>query len=449
MSFVDDYALTRSSVFKTLVGVFVLITVVNVIVIRQVYKDSDAFHREQLVKQLQDESAEFSFVAKQSKEDVERLLATKRASETSFYYRLTERSEPVPNNPTYPIRTLPSSVANILVGDTHQLVIGIEHHAVEAYQKSLIPIVFSGIILPVAVMLIAALFFTILILKRLERVNRAMNRVLCGERDVKIAVSKQDDEFDILAIHLNFMIEQMAKNEASLKSLTVGMAHDMRTPMARLKLRLEEILSDEKLTVKQSDQLSACHDELELILSLFNSMLEIAKLNSGQTKLATEAVDIGRVAHDAIEFISPIAEMKQQRLICRQDQPCEVQGDKSLLFRAVFNLIENAVKYTPDHGEIEVIIDHFGVVVADNGIGISESDKMSVCRPMFRADKSRTEQGNGLGLSLVDAVVKRHNAYLILRDNNSGANQLSGSRLYDDSLCDGNCGLRARIYFER
>ena len=104
-------------------------------------------------------------------------------------------------------------------------------------------------------------------------------------------------------------------------------------------------------------------------------------------------------------------------------------GDRSLLFRAVFNLIENAVKYTPDQGDIEVVIDHFGVVVADSGIGISDVDKLNVCRPMFRADQSRTEHGNGLGLSLVDAVVSRHHAHLILRDNFPG--------------------LRARVYFEQ
>ncbi|MEZ8188794.1 MULTISPECIES: HAMP domain-containing sensor histidine kinase [Vibrio] len=428
MSFVDDYSLTRSSVFRTLVGLFVLVTVINVIVIRQVYKDSDAFHRAQLIRQLQDESSEFSYAANQSKEDVERLLAVKQTSDTNFYYRLSERTSPLLTT-SYPVVSLMSETANISIGDTHRLVIGIDRQAVEEYRKTLIPIVFSGIVLPIAVMLIAALFFTVLILKRLERVNQAMNRVLCGEKSVKIPVSKQDDEFDILAIHLNFMIEQMAKNEESLKSLTVGMAHDMRTPMARLKLRLEEVLSDSTLTDEHQEQFSACHDELELILSLFNSMLEITKLNSGQTLIATERVDLGKIAQDAIEFISPIAEMKQQSLVCRLDQECEVLGDKSLLFRAVFNLVENAVKYTPEKGEIEVVVDYFGVTVADNGIGISDKDKMNVCRPMFRADKSRTEFGNGLGLSLVDAVVKRHHAHLILRDNTPG--------------------LRARLYFER
>ncbi|UWZ99459.1 ATP-binding protein [Vibrio splendidus] len=439
MSFADDYTLTRSSVFKTLVALFVLITVINVIVIRQVYKDSDAFHREQLVKQLQDESSEFSYVAQQSKDDVEKLLAAKQTSDSNFYYHLVEHSTPPGSLPIYPVRSVVSETTDIPIGDTHRLVIGIDQKAVEEYRNTLIPIVFSGIVLPIAVMLIAALFFTVLILKRLERVNQAMNRVLCGEKNVKIAVSKQDDEFDILAIHLNFMIEQMAKNEESLKSLTVGMAHDMRTPMARLKLRLEEVLSTSDLTEEHQEQFSACHDELELILSLFNSMLEITKLNSGQMPIETERVDLGKVVQDAIEFISPIAEMKQQTLSCRQDQDCEVLGDKSLLFRAVFNLVENAVKYTPEKGEIEVVIDQFGVSVADNGIGISDSDKLNVCRPMFRADKSRTEFGNGLGLSLVDAVVKRHNAHLILRDNFPRESHLKESRP----------GLRARLYFER
>jgi len=429
MSFVDDYSLSRSSIFKTLIGLCTLVTIINVIVIRQVYIDSDNFHRQRLTDQLNDEILEFQYAAQQSKAEVEKLLETKQATDAPFRYRLIEHMEPVQSSNYYPISQLKSGATNISVGHFHQLEIGIDENILQAYREALIPLVISGVVLPSAIMLIAALFFTVLILRRLEMVNQAMNRVLCGEREVKLPVSRQDDEFDILAIHLNYMIEQMAKNEATLKSLTTGLAHDMRTPMARLKLRLEEILSqDDQLNDQQRNQFSACHDELELILSLFNSMLEIAKLNSGQTNIKSTSVELGKIARDALEFVTPLADQKQQALSLREDQPCILSGDPSLLFRAVFNLLENAVKYTPNHGKIEVIIDQLGVTIADSGIGISDEDKLHVCQPMYRADKSRTEQGNGLGLSLVDAVVHRHNAQLILRDNNPG--------------------LRARIYID-
>lgn len=427
MSFVDDYTLTRSSVFKTLIGLFVIVAIINMIVVRQVYIDSESFHRQQLTHQLNKEIMEFSYLIKQDSSQIDQLLKAKQAANTPFYYRFIQTQQPNYRTQYYPISSLPRGTTNIAIGENVELEIGIDPRHVEAYRNSLIPIVFSGIVLPIAAMLVAALFFSLLIQRRLEKVNKAMNRVLCGEREVKLAVSTQDDEFDILAIHLNYMIEQISKNEQALKSLTVGMAHDMRTPMARLKLRLEEVLSDCELTNKQQGQISACHDELELILSLFNSMLEIAKINSGQLNLRTEQVDLAQVSQDAIEFIAPIAEQKQQHLRLRTDGQCQVLGDPSLLFRAIFNLIENAVKYTPRFGEIEVVVDVLGVVIADNGIGIADGDKPHVCRPMYRADKSRSEHGNGLGLSLVEAVVSKHNARLIFKDNEPG--------------------LRARIYF--
>lgn len=429
MSFADNYSLTRSSIFKTLVGLCVLITTINIIMIRQLYIDSDNFHQQRLTDQLNDEILEFSYAAKQSLIEVKRLLQTKQATDAPFSYRITEYIEPIQTSGYYPIIGLLQQSTKFRISDSLQLEIGINEEMLAAYREALIPIVLSGIVLPSGTLLIAAFFFSILMLRRLESVNHAMNRVLCGERNVKLPVSRQDDEFDILAIHLNYMIEQMAKNESTLKSLTTGLAHDMRTPMARLKLRLEEVLShDKELNREQLQQVSACHDELELLLSLFNSMLEIAKLNSGQTSICFQTVDLGKIARDALEFISPLAEQKYQHLSIRQDQPSLIAGDRSLLFRAVFNLLENAVKYTPDNGHIEIIIDQLGVVIADNGVGISDADKLYVCQPMYRADKSRTEQGNGLGLSLVDAVMSRHGASLLLKDNKPG--------------------LRARIYFE-
>ncbi|WP_070968731.1 sensor histidine kinase [Vibrio sonorensis] len=419
MSFVDDYALTRSSIFKILIMLFLVVAIINMFAIRQVFVESDEFHRNQLDKQLDEEILEFKYSARYGDGIVVQLLNTKKYSETPFTYRLIENDTPPPQS-LYPVSYFMQRQTTIPLTEKYRLDIAVKSDFLESYRSALIPLVMSGIVLPTAIMLVAAVVFTIMILRKLERVNSAMNRVLCGERSVKIPVSQQDDEFDILAIHLNFMIEQMAKNEATLKSLTVGLAHDMRTPMARLKLRLEEMLARQNLTLEEEDQISACHEELELILSLFNSMLEIARLNSGQQNIEHQAIDLGKIAHDAMEFLLPLAEQKDQILIYRHDQTCLVNGDRSLLFRAVFNLIDNAVKYTPKNGTIEVFIDSLGVTVADNGIGIPKDEMHKVCKTMYRADKSRTQQGNGIGLSLVEAVVRRHKARLIMKQNNPG-----------------------------
>lgn len=237
---------------------------------------------------------------------------------------------------------------------------------------------------------------------------------------MKLPVSTSDDEFDILAIHLNFMIEQMEKNEETLKTLSIGMAHDMRTPMARLKLRLEELSNSKSLAEPELHKLMACQDELDMLLALFNSMLEIARLNSGQMVISDDVVDLSKIAHDVTEFLIPLAEQKQQIMTLRQDGQCQLIGDRSLMFRALFNLVENAVKYTPEYGRIEVIVDSLGVVVSDSGIGIADTDKPHVCEPLFRADKSRSEIGNGIYLALVDAVVRQHHAQLLFKDNCPG-----------------------------
>nr|WP_330217344.1 HAMP domain-containing sensor histidine kinase [Photobacterium kishitanii] len=202
------------------------------------------------------------------------------------------------------------------------------------------------------------------------------------------------------------------------------MAHDLRTPIARMKLRLERLLTQE--TSPHTQELEACHDDLEVLLGMFNGMLEIANLNSGKQQIDKEWVDLSQVCRDVVEFLLPISEEKQQQLTFREDQPYRLQGEPSLLFRAVYNLVENAIKYTPEQGVIKVIVDHFGIVVTDNGMGVSDEDKELIREPMFRADRSRTHQGFGLGLSLVEAVVIRHNGELVFSDNNPGLR----SRLY-------------------
>ncbi|MEF1220893.1 HAMP domain-containing sensor histidine kinase, partial [Photobacterium damselae] len=150
-----------------------------------------------------------------------------------------------------------------------------------------------------------------------------------------------------------------------------------------------------------TNELEACHDDLETLLNMFNGLLEISRLNSGKQDVHKEIAHLDVIAQDAVEFLTPLAEEKQQELIFRVDSSFELSGEPSLLFRAVYNLVENAIKYTPKKGTITVVVDPFGLVVVDTGMGVSSKDKLRIKEPMFRADASRTKQGYGLGLSLV------------------------------------------------
>ncbi|PSW25814.1 two-component sensor histidine kinase [Photobacterium swingsii] len=428
--------LSRSSTFKLLLYFLACIGMIYTVFVHQVYLSSDTFHRKQLDRELSQETEIFTALAGIGNIDAIRtLIAEKQSIASPFTYHIQPISTQTASlsypaaltgdQPYFELSDLKSG-SSLLLDDDTILRIEINRDLLQKYREDLAPMMISGVALPVIVMIAGAVWFAVNIIQKLQRVNFAMNRVLCGEKNVKLAVSRNDDEFDILSIHLNFMIEQIEKKEASLKALTVGVAHDLRTPMARMKLRIESLLA---LTSnnQQQQELEACHDDLELLLGMFNGLLEIANLNSGKQLISKQRVDLTTVAQDAVDFLQPLAEEKQQQLILRQDAAHQLDGEPSLLFRAVINLIENAIKYTPEEGRIVVVIDAFGIVVIDNGEGISDLDKLQVCEPMYRADKSRSQSGSGLGLSLVDAVMKRHGGELVLRDNSPG--------------------LRARLYF--
>ncbi|MGF1689758.1 sensor histidine kinase [Photobacterium kagoshimensis] len=428
--------LSRSSTFKLLLYFLACIGLIYTIFVHQVYLSSDAFHRKQLDRELSQETEIFTALAMQGNLDaIQTLIAEKQSLTSPFSYHIqpispqtSSLSYPAAltgNQPYFELSEVKSG-SSLLLGDGTFLRIEINRDLLQKYRDELAPMMISGVALPVIVMIAGAVWFAVNIIQKLQRVNLAMNRVLCGEKNVKLAVSRNDDEFDILSIHLNFMIEQIEKKEASLKALSVGIAHDLRTPMSRMKLRIESLL-DENTNPQHHKVLEDCHDDLELLLSMFNGLLEIANLNSGKQLINKQRVDLTTVAQDAVDFLQPLAEEKQQQLFLRQDAAYQLEGEPNLLFRAVINLIENAIKYTPEKGRITVVVDPFGIVVIDNGEGISDLDKPRVCEAMYRADKSRTQSGSGLGLSLVDAVMKRHGGELVLRDNNPG--------------------LRARLYF--
>lgn len=432
MSYAGSENLSRSTIFKVLMYFITCVAIIFILFINQVVVSSETFYHQQLKRDLVNEANLFiMMVSKGNSPALYKTIAERKKNNTTFSYVIRSAKHVVDDIGLYPTAsflfgpsktTQLSQVVALPLG--MELVIKINPQFMQAYRQTVIPMLLSGIAVPVILMLAGASLFAIVILKKLARVNHGMNRVILGEKGVKLPVSENDDEFDVLAIHLNFLIEQVEKKETSLKALSVGMAHDLRTPIARMKLRLERLLTQQ--TAPHTQELEACHDDLEVLLGMFNGMLEIANLNSGKQHIDKEWVDLSQVCRDVVEFLSPISDEKYQQLTFREDEQYRLQGEPSLLFRAVYNLVENAIKYTPEHGVINVVVDHFGIVVTDNGMGVSDEDKERIREPMFRADRSRTHQGFGLGLSLVEAVVVRHNGELVFSDNNPGLR----SRLY-------------------
>jgi signal transduction histidine kinase len=175
---------------------------------------------------------------------------------------------------------------------------------------------------------------------------------------------------------------------------------------------------------QRRDSVEQALAEADGLLATFNALLRIARIESAGRRAGFADVDLAALAQDVAELYEPLAEDKQQRFTTNVQDAVHIDGDRDLLFQAVANLIDNAIKYTPVGGEIELVLQAHGdgarMVVADNGPGIPAAARDQVLQRFFRLDTSRTTPGSGLGLSLVAAVVKLHQAQLLLTDNEPG-----------------------------
>ncbi len=209
-----------------------------------------------------------------------------------------------------------------------------------------------------------------------------------------------------------------------VRRVSDNIAHDLKTPLSRLRQRLELV----KLQGMDSDQpgenVEQALAEADGLLATFNALLRIARLESEGRRAGFTDVDLGALVGDVAELYEPLAEDKQQRLLTTVTPNVRVHGDRDLLFQAIANLIDNAIKYTPAGGRIELSLqsDAAGarIAVADSGPGIPAYTREKVFQRFFRLDASRTTPGSGLGLSLVAVVAKLHQVKVSLEDNRPG-----------------------------
>lgn len=259
--------------------------------------------------------------------------------------------------------------------------------------------------------------------QRIETINQTTQYIMRGDLSQRVPLTGSDDEFDRLSINLNNMLTQIGRLMNAMREVSDNVAHDLRSPLTRLKTRLELALISQSEPEQYRQAIEVAVGETDKILSTFNALLSIAQAESGDGRAAMEGVDLMTLCADVVELYEPLAENAGLSIVSTLT-PTRVQGNRHLLFQAITNLVDNAIKYGAGGTLITVSVSASGkqarLVVADNGPGIPADQRDYVVQRFVRLDPSRTLPGNGLGLSLVTAVMMQHRGTLTLEDNGPG-----------------------------
>ena len=264
--------------------------------------------------------------------------------------------------------------------------------------------------------------------KQIDTVNRSVQGIMRGDLSERISIHNSRGEIRELIFNINRMLDRIQMLMAGVRQVSDNIAHDLRTPLTRLRNHLTEL--HEKIEPSNEETVQHLIEEADSLLSTFNALLRIAGVETGSRREGFAALDLKVILLDVVDLYEPLAMDKSITMTSMLADGLQLNGDRDLLFQACANLVDNAIKYTPEHGHIHIQLSsiktqttksHALVSVADSGRGIPDKDKEKVFRRFFRVEASRSEQpGNGLGLSLVSAVVKLHDGEINLLNNQPG-----------------------------
>jgi signal transduction histidine kinase len=262
------------------------------------------------------------------------------------------------------------------------------------------------------------------LLARLDAINRTSREIMAGDLSRRVPVGRTGDEFDSLSENLNRMLDRTERLMKGMREVTDSVAHDLRTPLTRLRNRLESISSGIDHDSPEGTAIDSAIAETDRLIATFNALLLIAEAEAGVAREAMAPLDLRNVVEGVAELYSPLAEEKNVALDIEPSGEAIIFGNKSLISQALANLIDNAIKYTPEGGHISVAVNQSPGAVAlsvnDTGPGIAAQDRARVLERFVRLEESRNSPGTGLGLSLVAAVARLHDAKLTLEDNGPG-----------------------------
>jgi signal transduction histidine kinase len=261
-------------------------------------------------------------------------------------------------------------------------------------------------------------------MRRIEDINRTSRAIIAGSLSNRVPARGSGDEMDQLAVNLNAMLDRIQSLMESLKRVSDDIAHDLRTPLSRLRLRLEAARERAGTDGDGTAVIEESIAEVDAILETFAALLRIAQIESGTRRSAFAEVDLGQVASAVAETYTAVAEDRGQRVRAEVEGSALVQGDRELLTQMIANLVENSIRYSPAGTDVVVsLAKERGepvLGIADTGPGVPAHEREKVLQRFYRLEASRTTPGSGLGLALVKAVADLHGATLELLENNPG-----------------------------
>jgi len=306
------------------------------------------------------------------------------------------------------------------------LINGLDIDSAHQQEHMILNSLLTGIAIVLLLGAIGGFIISITTVKKVNVINQAIREIREGDLSIRIPSKGADDEYDLLSDNINLMLDQIQNLMTGIKNISNNIAHDLRTPLTRLRSQLEIVQSDSK--DHNNENIENAIAETDSILSTFNALLRINNVESGSQKGYFSTIYINNLLEDTISFYEPVAAKNHVNIQLLSKDNIQFTGDRDMLFQVIANLLDNAIKYSPEGTDIiissNLVVRNsnklLNITISDNGIGISDNEKTKVFDLFYRSEKHRDHTGNGLGLSLVNSIISLHKGNISLEDNNPG-----------------------------
>ena len=320
-------------------------------------------------------------------------------------------------------RNVPARARVLALPEGPVLLVGRDISDLDSILKRSVNALAWGAGLTIALALIGGIFMSRQALRRVEGINETTRRIVTGDLGQRIETRGSGDEFDQLAGNVNRMLDQIEQLMGGVRHVGDSIAHDLRTPLTRMRHALEEAAASKDIE-EMRERVTIAIEDADGLLQTFAALLRIARLESGSYQTRTASIDLATLVDDAVELYDVVASERNIDVEIGAQKDCTVDGDRDLIFQALVNLIDNALKYTKEGGKVTISTAcdaaSARLTVEDTGPGIPAAELEKVTSRFYRVDNSRGTPGSGLGLSLVKAVADIHGATLLIENLSTG-----------------------------